>query len=114
MPSASAYLDMILIRPELESESGFRSVCRLVLKEFENHFWFQGKRPNTTAYVIAGNVLDVYYTERTPPINKQTIAKIVNKSTTLLYSDTASGSKESYKKLQNELIQFVRNMKRRK
>jgi len=114
MPSASAYLDMILIRPEFEHEGGFCGVCRLVLKEFENHFWFQGKRPNTIAYVITGNVLDVYYTKQTSPINKETIAKIVNKSTTLLYSATASGSKESYKKLQNELKQFVRNMKRRK
>jgi len=114
MPSASAYLDMILIRPELENESGFRSVCRLVLGEFENHFWCQGRRPNTIAYAIAGNVLDVYYERRLPPINKGTMAKIVSKSTVVMYSITASGSKERYKKFQNELKEFVCNMKTRK
>jgi len=114
MPSPKAYLDMILQDSKLSNEGGFRGVCRLVFEKFEKDFWCIGKQPNTIAYVIAGNVSDIYYVGKMRPVTKRYMADIVGKYSMAMYSDTATGSKERYEKFQRKLKKFILEMRNRK
>ena len=113
MPSASAYLDMILSDPVLKGYGGFRGVCRLAFQKYENDFQFVGHQPKTKAYDIVANVMDIYFGKNTPT-TKRHIADRVGMKSLGRWSITATDSKEEYKKFQNKFKKDVSSWKEKK
>lgn len=111
--SPSSFLDRILIAPQLIGEGKFCAVCRLVFEKMEKDFFFEGRRPETIAYVIASNTLSFYY-GNWKPIIKREMANRVGKNSINIYSITATGSKERYKEFQKRLFDLLRKMKNSK
>ena len=112
MPSASAYLDMILLDPQLDGHKGFRAVCRLAFDKYENDLYFLGHQPKTKAYDIASNVMDVYF-GTIPPITKRRMADRIGMKSLGRWSITASESRKEHKKFQEKFKNDVNSWKER-
>jgi len=111
MPSASAYLDMILLDPILRDYSGFRAVCRLAFDQFQNDPYFLGHQPKTKAYDIVSGVYDVYFKNKKSPTTKKHLANRIGVKALARWSTTANGSKDEHREFRQKLITAINEWK---
>jgi len=111
MPSASAYLDMILSDPVLEGYGGFRAVCRLAYEKFQNDIHFLGHQPKTKAYDIVSAVVDVYFGNKKHPTTKRHFADRIGMKSLGRWSITADNSKKEHKEFRQKLITAINEWK---